>query len=385
MSNIVVATLSAGHGHGQVARVLADTLSQRAFKVEVVEGFTLSCERQNDTFQREHRWKRTYQTMIKRAPFFWGMVDKMAESTWVVSSLSRMIRGAFDPFIKAVKHQEPDVVLTTHPLLTSLLARERESGRLPSSIHIYAVITDFTFHPLAYHPSVSGYFLANERMVERCQVIWPEGNFFATGIPVRRMDLLEKSRSTRASLGLPVDGQTPVIAVAGGGWGCINFTSIYETLESIEQPLHLIFFSGHRKLDRNRIQQHVDEPRHSLEIVDYTEEFLTYLQACDGLITKPGGVTVSEALTYQIPTILTSPLPGQETRNAEVLQRDYQMAYAKNEFDDLPRYVLDILEKNNVMREDHRLAADRIATWLEEFKAYGYEYASENTKMRNFK
>jgi len=41
--------------------------------------------------------------------------------------------------------------------------------------------------------------------------------------------------------------------------------------------------------------------------------------ASDVLVTKPGGLTTSEALSAELPMILVRPLPGQEERNASYL------------------------------------------------------------------
>jgi processive 1,2-diacylglycerol beta-glucosyltransferase len=42
--------------------------------------------------------------------------------------------------------------------------------------------------------------------------------------------------------------------------------------------------------------------------------------ACSDLvITKPGGLTTSECLAMKLPMIVTSPIPGQEERNADYL------------------------------------------------------------------
>lgn len=43
------------------------------------------------------------------------------------------------------------------------------------------------------------------------------------------------------------------------------------------------------------------------------------MSAADCLVTKPGGLTVSEALAKGLPMILINPIPGQEERNTEFL------------------------------------------------------------------
>ncbi len=44
-----------------------------------------------------------------------------------------------------------------------------------------------------------------------------------------------------------------------------------------------------------------------------------FMEASDCIITKSGGLTVSEALSKKLPMIITNPIPGQETRNCKIL------------------------------------------------------------------
>lgn len=43
------------------------------------------------------------------------------------------------------------------------------------------------------------------------------------------------------------------------------------------------------------------------------------MSAADCIITKPGGLTVSEAIAKGVPMVLVNPIPGQEERNVEFL------------------------------------------------------------------
>jgi len=55
---------------------------------------------------------------------------------------------------------------------------------------------------------------------------------------------------------------------------------------------------------------------HLYPFVDFIDELM---DAADVLITKPGGVTCSEAIAKGIPMILLEPIPGQEEDNLEYL------------------------------------------------------------------
>jgi processive 1,2-diacylglycerol beta-glucosyltransferase len=49
---------------------------------------------------------------------------------------------------------------------------------------------------------------------------------------------------------------------------------------------------------------------------EYTETVDVFMDAADVLLTKPGGITSSEALSKRVPIVFTCPIPGGEDRNA---------------------------------------------------------------------
>jgi len=58
-----------------------------------------------------------------------------------------------------------------------------------------------------------------------------------------------------------------------------------------------------------------------VQIFGYTRQIPMLMDAADLLISKPGGLTSSEALAKNLPMIITNPIPGQEERNARYLER----------------------------------------------------------------
>jgi processive 1,2-diacylglycerol beta-glucosyltransferase len=56
-----------------------------------------------------------------------------------------------------------------------------------------------------------------------------------------------------------------------------------------------------------------------VRVVGFVNNVFDYMHASDVLLTKPGGLTSSEALSARIPMILVKPLPGQEERNTRFL------------------------------------------------------------------
>jgi len=72
------------------------------------------------------------------------------------------------------------------------------------------------------------------------------------------------------------------------------------------------------------------------------------MDAADLLITKPGGLTSSEALAKGLPMIITNPLPGQEERNSHYLLKQGTAERA----DTIESVILGV---HNVLQHPHKL------------------------------
>ena len=88
-------------------------------------------------------------------------------------------------------------------------------------------------------------------------------------------------------------------------------------------------------------------------ILGFTGDVDKYMAASDLIITKPGGLTTSEALAARLPMIIDNPIPGQEERNTEFLLNAGAAMLVTETFtlDDAVHGVLDFPERRRLMRE----------------------------------
>jgi processive 1,2-diacylglycerol beta-glucosyltransferase len=106
----------------------------------------------------------------------------------------------------------------------------------------------------------------------------------------------------------------------GGGLGVGRYKDILRGLLTVSVPLHLVIFTGkNQKLYRSLHLFLEESPvsHHRIDILQYTENIVDWMAAADILVTKPGGLTLAEALTVGVPLVLIDPVPGHEEENAE--------------------------------------------------------------------
>ena len=177
-----------------------------------------------------------------------------------------------------------------------------------------AVITDFSFHQMWLHPAVDSYFVANEETREELLQNGIAANrVYVTGIPIAAK-FSETAVSTRERT-----PKLPTILVMGGGFGLGALEETVSNLLQAERQMKIIVLTGKNDSLLKKIMLLRDDTYHQLSAIGYTERVHEIMAAATLLITKPGGLTCSEALAMQLPMLLLKPLPGQEEENADYL------------------------------------------------------------------
>jgi len=358
---VLIATVTAGGGHVAAAAALEE--AWRALRPDdAVERVDLI-----KFFSPLHKkiYADGYVQIVERAPELWGLLFGKTDNPKVARRLSKLRRifpsNSRKKFSDYLKRFKPDAVLCTHyaPLETLGLLKTSEGGvaRRPNSTEetgtrvtrpsenwkhpfVVCVVTDFEAHALWMDACVDLYCVAAEETKARliARGSRPE-NAVATGIPIAaKFSAKPDARAVRKTLGLRDD--LPVLLVLSGGFGMGPVAEIVAELDKVPQPFQTVVVTGRNEaLRRELATQTRKHPTHVLGFVTNMHE----LMAVAGLIlTKPGGLTSSEALALGKPLFILNPIPGQEAANSDFLLE--RGAAAKvNRVEDLPFRIEQLL------------------------------------------
>ena len=109
----------------------------------------------------------------------------------------------------------------------------------------------------------------------------------------------------------------PTILMMSGSMGYGNMFKQLEAICNLPYDFQIVSICGNNKSTKKKIDSHTFPKK--VYNIGFSDKVDIYMDACDIIITKPGGLTVSEALAKKIPMILTNPIPGHEARNKEFL------------------------------------------------------------------
>jgi processive 1,2-diacylglycerol beta-glucosyltransferase len=216
-----------------------------------------------------------------------------------------------------------DAVLCTHFLPAQLGARR------PGFPPVHLVVTDFELHRVWVQPGVRQYFVATESIAAELRRRVPGAVVVATGIPVSPAVATAPGRAAaRAVLGLAAD--RPMALVVGGGLGIGVEESTRAALESAPAGVQIVVVCGKNETARERLAA-LRQPRGRLQVHGYLSGLVTWMAAADLVATKPGGLSVSEALGLGRPLLLTRPIPGAEEGNTRAVTAEGAALAARSE------------------------------------------------------
>ena len=335
---IFIATVTAGAGHVQAAAALEEAWRGR---------------RPRDTVQRldvleftprlyRRMYVEGYVKLVEHAPELWGHVFKKTDNPALARKLTRL-RRAFagvvkNKFVRQLKRFRPDVALCTHymPLeIMGLLKDEAAQGRRADSIAplTASIVTDFEAHALWMEPGVDVYCVAAEETKARlvARGVTTE-NVVVTGIPIAaKFSALIDTAEVRKRFGLRDD--LPALLVLSGGFGMGPVAQILGELNKLATPVQVVVICGRNEELRRELA--VQERRHPTHVLGFVTNMQELMAVADLVITKPGGLTSSEALALGKPLFLLNPIPGQEAANSDFLL-EHGAAAKANRVEDLP-------------------------------------------------
>jgi processive 1,2-diacylglycerol beta-glucosyltransferase len=262
-----------------------------------------------------------YIRLVEKLPQLWSYLYSKSDRPSRDSLVGKLKRAAEKLNTRKldaeIERFAPDVILCTHFLPAELLSRQKSKGRsLPP---LWVQVTDFDVHALWVHSHVDRYCVANEEVAFRLADRGvPRERITVTGIPVMPQFNAPLDRATCAGeLGLEPEEFTVLMMAGGAGVGGLD--TLAERVLCLPHPPQLVALAGRNAELLQRLKALARQHPGKLFPLGFTTTVERVMTAADLVVTKPGGLSVSECLAKQRPMLLVSPIPGQEERNADYL------------------------------------------------------------------
>ena len=314
---VLVLSASIGGGHVACAQALEAAFLERGAEARHVD----LLEHTAMPFRRLYR--QAYFDLVRNVP---DLVDwlgrRMDRRPTEALTLQRRLRARVVRMLsyelpRIIDRFAPHALVHTHFLGPEVMAgRVRRRAPLPQA----EVITDFFAHSLWLQPGIARYFVAIEEVkVHLVSAGVDEYRVRVTGIPVDpAFARLPERSEARSRLGLAEDRD--VLLLMAGGLEGDDLVAVLDQLRRLRWPLDVEVVTG-RSQKLNRVAERYAEPDGPVRVRvhGFVTDVPMRMAAADIVLTKPGGLTSSEALAAGLPLLLVSPYPLHEEANATVL------------------------------------------------------------------
>ena len=337
IKKVLIMSASTGGGHNRAARAIKEELESRtidnmSIECEIVDSLKLV----NNTMDKVI--SRGYEKSALYTPKAYGSVYRFSETT-IASKNEFKTNPLTSLMARKFKHllneSTPDLIIGTHPfpmIALSTLKKNNNIHSLCRSESFYkstkvdippmiSVLTDYTTHSTWIQNEIDYYIVGHEYVKE---LLVYEGvdseKVKAFGIPVEKSFLSHRDRETvLTELGLSPEKLT--VLLMGGSFGAGNIKETLEDLIAIDRDFQILVITGRNEHLKDKLSKMLDSTIHNKNIclLGYTNKMNDILASIDVLISKPGGLTTTEALLNDVPMIVPYFIPGQEEENLDFL------------------------------------------------------------------
>ncbi len=363
---VLILSCNTGQGHNSAALAVEEALRLQGAECTVRDALTLSGK--NTSKYAEN----IYVSITTHIPAAFGGIyhlgsfisnSRVKSPVYWANTRYAQILGDY------VKNGGFDAVVCSHLFPAEALTCLRRKGLL--SVKTYAVATDYTCIPFWEETELDYYFLPHRDLKgEFVKKKIPEKKLLCTGIPVSQRSMHPSSREeARSRLGLPSEKTIFLVMTGSMGFGDISSFTL-DLLLNCPMGSLILILTGRNTPLKNRID-HDFSGESRVRTIPFTTDAPLYIDACDVLLTKPGGLTSTEAAVQNAPLVHTRPIPGCETANAlffashglSLFERDPKkaaQAAARLAQDTELRRKMKLCQRNEI----NPRAADDIASFL---------------------
>ncbi|MBN2897814.1 MAG: UDP-N-acetylglucosamine--LPS N-acetylglucosamine transferase [Clostridia bacterium] len=308
MSRVLILTASTGAGHNQAAQSLRLKYEHAGHQVRVMDIF-------KETYLAYDKVIGDgYEFVAAKLPEVYKAMYDVADMKSFNKLINRYgLPGVNTKIDKIIKRGCPDIIIATHPFAVGIVTALKRRREIDATF--ISIVTDFRAHFAYYSQLVDAYIVGSEytKMSLVSKGI-PAHKIYPYGIPINLAFLTEDALQE-------IDKTQFNVLVMAGSMGISKIAEIIGEVVKNKSYKVDIVCGKNKKLYDNICALYANVIDYERVVVHgFTKDIPQLMSEADVLISKPGGLTTTEALQKSVPMIIPFAIPGQEEENAEFLE-----------------------------------------------------------------
>lgn len=306
---VVMLSCNTGEGHNSTAKAIENVLTQRGIQSRIVDVLACLSPRFSKFVCNWHV------RLYKYAPKLWDASYRAFENKTMRSDERAMLEELLSLGTKKLRgileQGDYDAVVCVHVFSAMMMTELRRVWGV--EIPCYFVATDYTCCPYTDRCDLDGFFIPSAELeAEYAAAGLPRNKLISSGIPVRQA-FYSKLDKQAAKDSLLLSQYDFVALFMGGSMGCGPMQKIAsQLLPRMPKNSLLVAICGKNE----RLYEAMSEIKNpGLRVLGYCDQIPAYMDAADMIITKPGGLSATEAANKHLPMVFINAVGGCESRN----------------------------------------------------------------------
>lgn len=328
---LLILSCNTGEGHNSAARALKGCFEAQNISCEIRDALAFWSPEKSKIISKGHVF--IYRKMPKLFGVSYRFEENHPPKNGDESLIYDLVIKGCDSLYEYLNENKYDAVICTHVFSAMMITELKKRRRY--SVKSYFIATDYTCSPGVNQTALDAYFIPHKKLTEEfCENGIPEAKLVPSGIPVR-MDFYKKTDPKEAKDLLSLPRNKKVVLLMCGSMGCGPIKTLAEYLpQQIPSDSLLVVICGNnRRLYKSLTKYPLPD---NMRVLGFTSRMPLYMDAADLILTKPGGLSTTEAAVKALPMLFIDAVPGCETRNIEF--------FLKNGFADMRDSVLGLCD-----------------------------------------
>lgn len=333
-SKVLILTAKYGNGHVQVAKTLENQCKKLGFEKVIVcnlysESFPVFSEITQYLYLKSFSFGKQFYRL-----FYYG-VDKIYNKRM----MNLYFKMGHKRLHQIVTSEQPDIIINTFPMIVVPEYRRKTGMIIPT----FNVLTDFCLHRIWIHENIDKYYVATNHVKEKLiQLGIHPSTVKVTGIPIRPQ-FEEEINTEEIYRKYRLNPNKKTLLIMAGAHGVLkNVKELCQSFIEKSEEIQTVVVCGNNTLLRENLEPLAKQNPEQIKVLSYVERVDELYRISSCMITKPGGITLTEATALGVPVILFKPVPGQEKENAHFFE-DNNAAIIVNQIEDIYEEVHKLL------------------------------------------